>query len=259
MNTATVTDLAYDPTAQTLVEENQETIDPTADALYVDLSDTEFIQSVNGQISRATKYWETKKLKSRRSTNLKYWIGDQVDASALRDDLEKGSDNAIFRNLETLIPIVTARVPELTVTPIYKNKETRRFAQEVQRALPTEWEVQQRVQALIGRGVRNHQINFIGVFQLGYDPDTDEFWTEEIVATDVVLSKDGSTLIKYIKDETLADLLEKFPEKKKEITQYFKQPMTPAKAMMDTPVEYVEVWTDDMVGWKLGNLVLGKM
>ncbi len=243
------------------VNTQQEGIEQTQDYLYIQMSDSEFITSVNEKITNANVYWDKLQVKKRREVNFKYWIGQQVDAAALRDDLEKGSDNAIFRNLETLIPIVTARVPELTATAVYKNEETREYAKNVSRMLPSEWEVTQKIQPLIGRGVRNHQLNFIAVYQYGYDPDTDEFWTEEISATDLTISRYGDFIARTIKTDTVGDLIEKFPKKKNEIAQYFRytsSEMIP-KAVLDSPAEYIEVWTDEFCGWKLGEIALDKI
>lgn len=255
MNTATVNSIDV---SQHSIPNNEE-VNLTEDALYASIDENDFAKTVNDRISRANAYWDKLQLKSRRETNYKYWLGDQVDTAALRDDLEKGSDNAIFRNLETLIPIVSARTPELTSTPTFKNKETRQYAQDITRVLPTEWEIEQGMQPKVGRGVRNHQMQFIAVYQLGYDPDADEFWTEEIVASDLVIDKDGKFIAKYIKDQTIGDLIEKFPEKKADIARHFK--LSPSleipKSMLDSPAEYLEVWTDETVGWKLGELVLG--
>lgn len=244
-----------------VVEVPNEQITPTLDYLVVSMTDQEFLDACNSQESRANAYWDKLRVKERREINYKYWVGNQVDASSLRDDLEKGVDNVIFRNLETLIPIVTARVPELTATPTYKNEETRQYAKEVSRMLPAEWEVVQYVQPLVGRGIRNHQFNFIAVYQYGYDPDTDEFWTEEISATDITISRYGDFISKVIRSDTVKDLLEKFPEKKTEIAQYFKftsSEMIP-KQVLDSPAEYKEVWTSEFCGWKLGTIALGKI
>lgn len=242
-------------------QEVSEGIEPTEDHLYVALDDQDFIDSVNQQISRANEYWDKLRIRQRRETNYKYWFGDQVDTAALRDDLEKGVDNVIFRNLETLIPIVTARTPELIATAVYKNDETRAYAKEVERALPAEWEVVQHVQPLVGQGIRNHQLNFIACYQYGYDPDKDEFWTEEISATDLIISRYGDFIARVIKSDTVGDLIEKFPDKKKDIAEYYRftsSELIPKK-VLSSPAEYYEVWTDEMVGWKLGTIALGKM
>lgn len=242
------------------IEPNEEQVELVEDALSTSLTDGDFKASVTSQLSRAEAYWDGLRIKQRRSINFKYWSGDQVNPAELRDDLEKQVDNAIFRNIETLIPIVSARTPELTVTPTFKNEITRKFARDVGRMLPIEWETSTyNMQKLVGRGIRNHQMNFIAVYEYGYDPDTQELWTEEIVATDMVISKHGDFVARYIKNETIGDILDKFDDKAKEIRDYFKLGQGDlTKKVLDSPAEYLQVWTDDMVGWKLGDLVLGK-
>lgn len=238
---------------------NQEFADIQQDSLYPKMSEEDFGIMVTNRITNAKSWWNKTKLSERQDINFKYWIGDQVNKSELRDDLEKGADNAIFRNIETLIPIATSRRPELTVTPAIKNEETRDFASSVKRIDETEWETYQGMQTLVGRGIRNHQMNFIAVFQLGYDPEEDKFWTEEIYAKDLVIDRYGRFLARYIKDQTIGDLLKKFPDKKDTIIAELGLPTSELglKNHLDSSVEYVEAWTDEVVGWKLNNIVLG--
>lgn len=242
-------------------EHKQEGVEVSYDALAVSLTDDQYVQSVNDRISRANAYWTKLRIPERRKQNYKYWVGDQVNAGELRDDLEKGADNAIFRNLETFIPIVSARTPELTVTPVFKNEQTRQYAQSVGKALPAEWELLQNMQPLVGRGVRNHQMNFIAVYQYGYDPDTDQFWTEEIDANGLTISRYGDFISREITDKTIGDLIEMFPNKKAEIlqTQGLSPALSAPKEILDSPAVYLETWTDDMVGWKMGDVALDKM
>lgn len=242
------------------IEPNREEVDVTQDALYVEMSDDEFVVSVNERISRSDAYWNKLRISKRQEINFKYWVGDQVDKASLRDDLEKGSDNAIFRNMESFIPIATARPGELICTPTYKNENTRQYGQDIQRSMVAEFEDIQMVRPLIGRAIRNHQINLVGVLKYGRDEENNRFWTKEIVATDLVISKYGDFIGHYIKDKTYGDLLEMFPEKKAAILKHIGLPAThqPDKKLLDSPCEYLEVWTNTMIGWKLGNECLGK-
>lgn len=236
---------------------NEEKIEVTKDAIAVKMTDVEFSNAVNEQIKRAKADEDKIKLTQRRDINRKYWKGDQLDLSALRTDEEKSVENVIFRNIETFIPIATASTPELSVTPTYKNDATRAFAGDVKRVLMTRWEIDDEMQMKVGRGIRNHQIELIGVFQLGYDPEDEEFWTEEVVATDLVISKKGDFVARYIKDQTLEDLVNRFPDKKSAVLEEFGANDAGYEQMKSSPVEYVEAWTDEVVGWKLNQLVLG--
>lgn len=242
------------------IPENQEGTDITQDALSLDMSDYDFVVSVNDRIRRAKQYWEELQIEKRQKINFKYWVGEQVNKADLRDDLEKSSEGTIFRNIESFIPIATARPGELICTPTYKNEDTRKYAKDMQRSMITEFEDLQGVRQLVGRAIRNHQINLVGVLKYGYDPKEDKFWTQEIVATDLVISKYGDFVGHYIKDKTIGDLLEMFPDKKKSIMASIGLPEThmPDKKILDSPTEYLEIWTPEMVGYKIGNDCLGK-
>lgn len=247
-------DIPHDP------QPNGEQITPNMDAFFPEMKEEDFIVACNNKIAAADSYWNSLKLAQRQEIGFKYWSGDQVNKSELSDDLEKGVDNIIFRNIETFIPIATSRPPEVSVTPTFKNEQTREYSGDVRRALQAEWEVYQNMQPLLGRAIRNHNMYFLAIFMYGYDPELDEFWTEEIPATDIKISKKGDFIARYIKNETLADIIHKFPSKKNEIYTYmgYSTLVEPAKQLMDSEVEYVEAWSNGtVVGWKLGTVCLG--
>lgn len=231
----------------------------TEDALYPQMSPEEFVTAVTQRIDRDKSYFAKFGYAKRQARNADYWIGNQLDSGSLNDSQEKWVENAIFQNIETLIPIVNSRTPELISTPEYKNEETRSYASDIQRMLMTEWEVVQNMQPLLGRGIRNHQINYIAVYQMGYDPEDQECWTEEIVATDCVFSKDGRAFGRYIRNATIGDIIKRFPDKQSEVkrTLGFIPDVELPKSVLDSPTEYLEIWTDDMVGWKWRDTALG--
>lgn len=243
------------------IRKNDENFERFEDALNVGMDAEDFPRFVDDQMDRAKGYWRKIKLEDRQKLNVEYWHGEQVDRTKLRDDLEHYVENAIFRNIETFIPIATARPPELIATASHKNEETRNYTGDVQKTLTTEWDVIQGMRHLLGRGIRNHCLEFLGVYKLGHDEETGEFWTEEIPASDVVISKDGSFIAQYIKNETLREVLEKFPGKEKEIKQalgMLKDRKIPDK-ILDSPFEYIEAWTDELVGWKYQDVTLDLM
>lgn len=236
-----------------------EGVELTRDSLYAGISEEDFNQAVAERLQRATEYWAKFGLDQKRERNAKYWMGDQVDRTQIRADLEKGVDNIIFRNIETFIPIATSRTPEPTFTPRYKNEETRAYASDIRRALRSEWSILQSMQPLVGRAIRNHQINRIGVIKYGYDPDTEEFWSEEVSATDIVVSPTGDFVGHWIRNKTLGDLLEMYPNKKGVILKHFNhsEEIEPTKKILASPVTYLECWTNDYVGVRLDTIMLG--
>lgn len=252
INPLSTIDLAY-----ARENENNLQIEVTTDAISSPMDEDEFRVAVEDKIKRASEYWDSFKYKIRQQRNLKYYLGDQLNVDALRYDDEKSVENAIFRNLETFMPIATSRTPELSITPAFKNEMTRNFVSTTAKSLKTEWEVYQNMRSKLGRAIRNHQINMLAGFKLGYDEDTQEYWTEEVLVTDVVISKTGDFVAHYIKDKTLGDLLEMFPDKKEAILKSFGYSQSPTKKLLDSPVEYIEAWTDEHVGWIVNHVGLG--
>lgn len=238
---------------------NQEQVQVTDDAVFVKMTEAEFSEAVDKQLIRIEQYESEVKIKKRQATNKLYFEGDQLDLSSLRDDQEKWVENALLRNIETLVSIYTSQIPEQTATPAYKNDKTRAFAATVRRIGQTEWEVRQAMQPKVSKGIRNHQKNLVAVFQLGYDPETKRFWTEEVPATELKISKHRDFIVRYIKDKDLGYLLDLFPNKANEIKQYYGigPGLDVTKKMRNSPVEFIQVWTDEVIGWRLGqNLVL---
>lgn len=242
-----------------LETKNQEEIELKESGLSPKMTEDEFARVVKLKLDEATRYWSKLNIAARQDTNFKYWLGDQVNKTQLRDDEESWVENAIFRNIETFIPIVTSRTPEQSATPAYKNDRTRAYALDVRRITQAEWEVYQMMQPILTRGIRNHLMNLLGVFKLGYDPDTNTYWTEEIPANEIVVSKKGDFIGHYIKDKTLGDLLDMFPDKEAELRRHAS--LGPGIELNEqyrgSPVEYLEAWTDEVVGWKIGDFVLG--
>lgn len=245
-------DMAYEQE-----NENNVSVEVTTDALTTPMDPEEFRVAVETKITRYTEYWNKFKYKARQKRNRKYYLGDQINVDEIRYDDEDSVENALFRNLETFMPIVTSRTPEPSMTPAFKNEMTREYTNQVVKSLKAEWEVYQMMRSKVGRAIRNHQINMLAGFKLGRDDETGEYWTEEVLVTDVVISKTGDFVAHYIKDKTLGDLLDMFPEKKEEILKSFGYTMNPTKKLLDSPVEYIEAWTDELVGWIVNHIGLG--
>ena len=238
---------------------NEESIERSEDNIYVKMTEDQFSQAVDSQISRANSYYAKLKIKERQDINLRYYLGDQVNKNDLRDDQERWVENVLFRNVETMIPIVTSNIPEPTITPRYKNDKTRKYAADVRRMLMAEWEVEQLMQSIIAKVVRNHQIDLLAGVQFGYDEDERKIYVDLVKVTDLIISQNGDFVARYIKDETLGDLLNKFPEKKDKILESvgFSASIELSRKILNTPLTYIEAWTDEVVGWKLNTLVLG--
>jgi hypothetical protein len=237
---------------------NQPTVDVNENALDPKMDKDKFRIAAKNKIADEKKYWDQKKYTERAALNVRYWNGDQLDLGNLSKSAERNSDNVIFRDLETFIPIATARTPEWTATPVYKNEKTRAFSDVVRRGIKAEWSVYQNMQPLLSRGVRNHNLHFIGIFQYGHDPDTDEFWTEEFPATDCVIGRDGDFFARYVKNKKLGWYLDTFPEAKTQILSSlgYSTLVEPSQLIRDSDVTAISVFTPDLVGWILNDITI---
>lgn len=236
-------------TLATSSEEMSHQVDIEESTLAVGMDEEEFVTFVEVRRANVKKYQGEIKLRPRQKVNKRYYLGDQVNKDDLRDDAEFGVDNAIFRNMETFVPIATARVPELMATPKYKNEETKEYAGDIKSKLQVEWEDIHNMKYRMGQLIRRHNMDFLGVGMFGRDEKG--IWFEIIPGDKIEISKDGSFVYRTIDNEKLKDVVAKFPDKKTEIFAAlgYKAGSEPSKKILDSEVVYGEVWTDELVGW----------
>lgn len=252
------------PTNKTVPSETEETqigiVGPLLPELLVSESDEEILDTVN----KFKKAWDTflPTVQRKWQWTERYYLGNQfmdgVDAAQF-DSLEYRPlvDNIIFESLETLIPLVTRKNPE-PVVDADKSEIGVKLAKDTQQILAYLADFLT-LKLHLKQVVRMWSIYFLGCLKIGWDYKTKEMAISVVRTPKLILDPrativdgcyTGSRIGEY-RDDSASDLIIRFPDHKKFITDY-------VKGDMATEINYIEWWTPDYVCWQLGTELLGK-
>lgn len=219
-------------------------------SLEYNVPDDDLIAAIDNAIVEARPLKELMDAIGKR--NEIYWQkGTDLDDTKLHPKKSRIIDNRIFMSVETIIPMVTARTPEPTILGDITND----LREKLVTVLNVFYEVKGKIKNKLQRVLRHWFIYRLGVLKyrwdngfiietvkvskIGIDPsatsrDDCEFWYEQL-------------------EDSLENIIDKFPKKKKELKTLF--PDTPKRK-----IKYLEFWggKGEWVAWKLRNILLDK-
>jgi len=234
--------------------------------LTLEMEDKELISLINKKIQIGRSDYE--KLDQIGDINERYWLGKQIDSRKLRDFRSKVVENVIFQTVETIIPIITSKPPEPVVTSASETPESQQQARNYQRILLQKYE-KDKIRGKFQMIVRHNELRRIGILKYKYDSKIDDIVTDYVLPKNIIIDKDGEWVAEYMED-TVAEILNKFPEKMDEIIKEFGlraemkkdgtyDPETIDQKGLATKIKYVEFWTDEYVVWKYKNIIFKKL
>lgn len=255
-------DIIKTKTQKEAVEDKDEILDE----LSLDIKDTELVSLINKRIEKARKDYD--ELDRIGNENENYWLGKQIDIKKLRDFKSRVVENVIFQSVETIVPIITSKTPEPIVKSESNTPESVAQAKNIQRILLHMFE-KEKMKGKFQMIARHNIIRRIGILKYKYDPDTDNIVTEYVLPQNILIDKNGDFVAEYLED-SLSDILKKFPEKADEIIKEFglRGEMKPDGSYdletlepegLATKIKYVEFWTDEYVVWKYKSLIFKKL
>ena len=185
--------------------------------------------------------------------NETYWEkGTDIKPGTIHPKKSKTIDNRIFMSTETLVPMVISRTPEPTII----NSGDNDIREKLVRVLTCAYEVKQKLKIKVESVIRHWFLYHIGILKYRWD---DGFITEvvrpEKMGFDPTSPDKGSCEFMYEwLEDTIGDLIEKFPKKKKDLIAKY------GTDRMKSKVRYVEFWGGNgkWVAWKLQAILLGK-
>lgn len=236
------------------------------DELRLDISDEELSKLIDRRIEYAKKDYDD--LSRIRSENENYWLGKQIDRRKLRDFQSRIVENVIFQSIETIVPIITSKPPEPVVQAAQDTQESRDQAKNLQKVLLFNFE-KEKMKGKFQMIARHLLLYRLGILKYRYDSETDQVITEYVRPQNVILDKHGDFVAEFMED-SISELLKKFPEKTEEIIKQFGlkaqkdkkgnyDPTTLDSKSLATKIKYIEFWTDEYVCWKYKNLVFKKL
>ena len=192
-------------------------------------------------------------LKKKQREKYLYWKNGTVD-----DFLEPDSvDNLIFKAVETLLPEITRENPEPLAASPTKDSAIDNAISKVLYS----WAKINKLKFL-GRSVARHWMtSYIGIAKMNWGYKKEDIEINIILPKDIILSEksiittQGLWKTPYIgerKTNTAKSLINKFPKKKKEITEL-------VEGKLGTKVPYIEWWADEILFWTCEDFVLDKI
>ncbi len=236
------------------------------DELSLDIPDEELSALIDKKIEFAKKDYDD--LDRIRTENENYWLGKQIDRRKLRDFQSRIVENVVFQSIETIIPIITSKPPEPVIQKAQDTPESGELAKQVQKVILSMYD-KSKVKGKFQMIARHLLLYRIGILKYRYDTETDEIVTESVRPQNIIVDKFGDFVAEYL-EESISDILEKFPEKIDEIVKIFNlkakkdkkgnyDPTTLDNKALATKVKYIEFWTDEYVCWKYKGLILKKL
>ena len=187
--------------------------------------------------------------------NERYWReGTEVDSKKIHPARAKIVVNRIFMSVETILPMLTSRTPE----PMIGGEIANDVREKLVKALTIAYEVKQKIQQELQKVIRHWFLYRIGVWKYRWD---EGFVLETVLPSKIGIDPRGTEDSKNCEfiyeqmEDTIEDLIEKFPKKKKQIIANY------TKERMKSKVGYIEFWggKGEWVAWKMGNILLDKM
>ena len=221
------------------------------DLLSVKTPDDELLLKVSNWEADWSSY--EGELKKKQREKYLYWKNGTVD-----DFLEPDSvDNLIFKAVETLLPEITRENPEPLAASPTKDSAIDNAISKVLYS----WAKINKLKFL-GRSVARHwMISYIGIEKMNWGYKKEDIEINIILPKDIILSEktiittQGLWKTPYIgerKTNTAKSLINKFPKKKKEITEL-------VEGKLGTKVPYIEWWADEILFWTCEDFVLDKI
>jgi hypothetical protein len=222
--------------------------------LSLDVEDDVLLTQTRERRKAYQNYCTENDIKNRQEDNYDYWKGKQRGSIGI---MSRGTDNLVFESEETLLPIICRQNPD----PMVESDSTDEgewFAEKTTDILARKAD-ETRLKSKIRHAARNWNLNLIAAFKMGWDEKINDMFYQVVDSTKLILDPagiyDGGEFTgKYIgekRSDSAENLAKMFPEHKEHLYGL-------TSGNMGTVVEYTEWWTNDMLFWQLGNVILDK-
>lgn len=229
------------------------------------LEKEDFAAGINDEdLLSQIKAWEAEaddfytQLKRVWEENLEYYKGIQTDVTRIHGKQSKAVENRIFMAIETMIPMATARLPDAVVKPGQDDEQSTLDAMDLQDVLEYQFE-RLSIQEKAERWLRDLVVKRYGVFKIDWDKSSDDVGLKVIDPRRIRIPQFGKTVY------DLAFIIEDLELSYSQIKDFFGETKAKIVQKQDSDnkirkktYSVSEVWTNDFVVWKAGNLILDK-
>jgi len=220
--------------------------------LTVTMEDVELVREIDSDIENSKGLYAD--MKTIQDENEKYYLGKQLDKGCF--DYELPTDqNILYRNLETILSIITSKRKEPIVLPAQDTDESKELRDKNQQYLSWKWSDED-MSIKYEDWARQAYLYRIGVLKVRWDLKKDDYVIELKRPQRILIDKDAtdeydSKFIVEFRQNSLNDLIDMFPKRKGDL-------MASYGPKLGTLVNYIEYWTNDFVVFKVGNIILAK-
>lgn len=202
-------------------------------------------------------------LKSVWQQNLAYYRGFQTGSEYIHGKQSRSVENRIWMATETMIPIVSSRLPEVVVKGDDDAEASQMEAQELQEVLNYQFE-RVGTQEKSERWMRDMILKRYGVYKVGWDKKNDDVELKVIDPRRIRIPRYGKTVnelnfvIEYLEmsEKSLNDFFGKGTDKK--ITPSTSDSKELEGKARKENYAVTEVWTNEFVAWRSGGIILDK-
>jgi hypothetical protein len=232
---------------ETQFEELVETLKPV---LSLDLEDYELIEQIDRNIDEAKEIWQEKTI-DKGKKNYDYYLGNE-DVKLGADQKTKIIENVIFRNTETIVPILTSSTPEPRV--FHPNKK---FVEKLRKILTIRWEVFDKMLEKSRITIRRNFFYYLGVMKVRFDEDLKDIVWETVKNDQVIVDPNGKFVAQIIDDMTLEEVIKLYPKNKDNLLKLVGVKDTDKK-MLGSKISFIEYHTPEFTVWKYKSIILDK-
>jgi len=224
--------------------------------LTLEIEDSELVSRIDKAVESAKPLYE--KVRTRAKQNRRYWLGQHLDASKLKDYEAKIVNNIIFRDMETMLPIITQNPPLPKL--LSSNKP---YDRSVEKIMKTRWEVHDKMLENNRKAVRGNFIDLLGCIKYRWDKDTKEIAFEYVETEHLVIDPDArdldsvSFVAEFINNYTVAEVIKLYPDKKADLLRELGI-TSENDERMGAKLGFVEFNTPEFQVWKCKGVILDK-
>jgi len=228
-------------------EEVAEEIQPI---LSLKLDDEELVIQIDKNIEKAKKVWQEKTTEL-GDKNFKYYLGKE--AVKLGSDQEtRIVENIIFRNVETIVPVLTSSTPEPRL--YHPNKK---FMEKLRKILTMGWEVSDKMLEKSRVTIRRNFFWYLGIMKCRFDEDEKEIVWETVKNDHIIVDPDGKFVAQIVDDMTVDEVVKLYPKHKKELLGLIGAKAGDKKTLGGR-MTFIEYHTPEFTVWKYKSVVLDK-
>lgn len=244
----------FNKLTQTEADDTSGVVGAQEPLVTLDIEDSVLLGLTSNWRTEYSKYLAEHDIKNRQDDNYDYWKGKQRGSIGL---MSRGTDNLVFESNETLLPIICRQSPD----PFVESDDTEDgewFSAKTSAILKRKAD-ETRLKSKIRTAARQWNLNLIGAFKMGWDEKLNDMFYQVVDPQKLILDPNGTYdggefTGRYIgekRTDTAENLIALFPQHEETLRGL-------ASDKMGTILEYVEWWTDDMLFWQLGNIILDK-